>query len=312
MWALVPLLGVAGCTSVDLGAGLSEVRATVEERAAATLAWAHGPGLDREAAEAVQARLGRTLTADDAVHIALLSNRDLQARYSDLGVAQADLVQAGLFRNPVIDASVAFHLGPVRPDLSMGVVFGLLDALCVPLRKRVAAAQFEEAKLRVTGGVLDFVLEARGAFYEHQANEQLLELRRTVVDSLNASFEVSRRLHEAGNITDLDLVRDRAKHRPAPGQAAHQGATGPFGDYISMGGLFTVLKVRDDLERYDEDPGWYRHPPGTVALKATEADLARDGIDVNARSAGVSDGGTLPARPARPPGRAGAGGAHQR
>jgi manganese oxidase len=59
-----------------------------------------------------------------------------------------------------------------------------------------------------------------------------------------------------------------------------KGAPGPFGDYLSMGGLFTILKVRDGLKSYDEDPGWYQHPPGTVAVKATDAELARDGIDV--------------------------------
>jgi len=69
-----------------------------------------------------------------------------------------------------------------------------------------------------------------------------------------------------------------------------KGAPGPFGDYISMGGLFTVVKVRDQLKSYDEDPGWYKHPPGTVAMKASDADLARDGIDVKKVSAG--DGAT--------------------
>ena len=59
-----------------------------------------------------------------------------------------------------------------------------------------------------------------------------------------------------------------------------KGAPGPFGDYISMGGLFTIVKVRDQLKSYDEDPGWYKHPPGTVAMKASDAELARDGIDV--------------------------------
>jgi hypothetical protein len=40
---------------------------------------------------------------------------------------------------------------------------------------------------------------------------------------------------------------------------------GPFGP-IEMGGMFTLLKVRDDLPRGRyEDPGWYRHPPGTQA-----------------------------------------------
>jgi hypothetical protein len=48
-----------------------------------------------------------------------------------------------------------------------------------------------------------------------------------------------------------------------------------------MGGLFTIVKVRDELQSYDGDPGWYQHPSGTVALKATDGDLARDGIDVN-------------------------------
>ena len=45
-----------------------------------------------------------------------------------------------------------------------------------------------------------------------------------------------------------------------------------------MGGMFTVIKVRDRLKSYDEDPGWYEHPQGTVALKANEEDLTRDGI----------------------------------
>ena len=61
-----------------------------------------------------------------------------------------------------------------------------------------------------------------------------------------------------------------------------KGATGQFGDYISMGGLFTVVKVRDQLRNYDEDPGWYKHPAGTVAMKASNADLRRDGIDIMA------------------------------
>jgi hypothetical protein len=41
-----------------------------------------------------------------------------------------------------------------------------------------------------------------------------------------------------------------------------------------------VLKVRDHLKSYDEDPGWYEHPAGTMALKATDTELRRDGIDL--------------------------------
>jgi hypothetical protein len=58
------------------------------------------------------------------------------------------------------------------------------------------------------------------------------------------------------------------------------GGKGPFG-YIDMGGMFTILKVRPDIASYD-DPGWYKHPPGTIADTATADDLRRDGIDVGA------------------------------
>lgn len=57
------------------------------------------------------------------------------------------------------------------------------------------------------------------------------------------------------------------------------GARGPF-DYITMGGMFTILKVRDGLSDTSRDPGWYVHPPGTVADLASAEDLRRDGINV--------------------------------
>jgi FtsP/CotA-like multicopper oxidase with cupredoxin domain len=44
---------------------------------------------------------------------------------------------------------------------------------------------------------------------------------------------------------------------------------GPFGN-IEMGGMFTVVKVRDSLARGDyNDPGWYQNPPGTVARRVS-------------------------------------------
>ncbi|MBK6517129.1 MAG: copper oxidase [Polyangiaceae bacterium] len=55
------------------------------------------------------------------------------------------------------------------------------------------------------------------------------------------------------------------------------GGAGPFGT-ITMGGMFTVIKVREDLKTYDKDPGWYKHPPGTLARLATADELTKDGI----------------------------------
>jgi FtsP/CotA-like multicopper oxidase with cupredoxin domain len=58
-----------------------------------------------------------------------------------------------------------------------------------------------------------------------------------------------------------------------------KGARGPF-DYITMGGMFTLLKVREKLTSYD-DPGWYTHPKGTVAELADPKELERDGIRIS-------------------------------
>lgn len=56
-------------------------------------------------------------------------------------------------------------------------------------------------------------------------------------------------------------------------------------DYLTMGGMFTILRVRENLQNYD-DPGWYEHPPGTLSELANASDLRRDGIDPN-KSPGV-------------------------
>jgi manganese oxidase len=50
-------------------------------------------------------------------------------------------------------------------------------------------------------------------------------------------------------------------------------------DHITMGGMFTILKVRDALKG-DGDPGWYEMPAGTLATNATAEELKRDGIEV--------------------------------
>jgi manganese oxidase len=59
------------------------------------------------------------------------------------------------------------------------------------------------------------------------------------------------------------------------------GGMGPY-DEITMGGMFTILKVRENLTNYDTDPGWYEPPAGTLADAATgdalrASDIAADG-----------------------------------
>jgi FtsP/CotA-like multicopper oxidase with cupredoxin domain len=62
----------------------------------------------------------------------------------------------------------------------------------------------------------------------------------------------------------MEEHQEHAKHMPAPENTLPMmGGVGPYGN-LGMGGMFTILKVRDKLPN-DKDPGWYKNPPGTVA-----------------------------------------------
>jgi len=61
-----------------------------------------------------------------------------------------------------------------------------------------------------------------------------------------------------------------------PNSLPMRGADGPFG-YIDMGGMFTVLKGRDDPNAADPN-AWFTHPAGTVAARADAAKMRTDGI----------------------------------
>jgi len=66
---------------------------------------------------------------------------------------------------------------------------------------------------------------------------------------------------------------------------------GQFGP-IEMGGMFTVVKVREGLARNDyKDPGWYKHPQGTVAYEWTGEPPAasRPSVDANEEDAGGAE-----------------------
>ncbi|MBI1818114.1 MAG: TolC family protein [Deltaproteobacteria bacterium] len=191
----------AGCTAVAKDAGFSEVQKAMAGRLDQRVEWNRNTAEDAAVSEAVRQMLQTELGVDETLQIALLNNRNLQATYEDLGIAQADLVQAGLLRNPILSFERRFSGQAAEFD----AVQDFVEALLIPLRKRVAGAAFELAKLRVAGVVVSFAVDVRAAFYRLQGAEQMLAMRRAVVDSTEASAELSRRLRVAGNITELAL-----------------------------------------------------------------------------------------------------------
>jgi hypothetical protein len=75
---------------------------------------------------------------------------------------------------------------------------------------------------------------------------------------------------------------------PLPDNTAPMMAgEGPFGP-VAMGGMFSMLKVRRGLRRGDyTDPGWFQHPPGTVAREVGDAPPAASAPTQAARASDV-------------------------
>lgn len=203
-------LTVSGCASVPREAGFDEVRRLVSVRDGHRIHWNRGTPEDQEVSLSMDNLLKSELSVEGAVQVALLANPSLQAEYEDLGVSQADLVQAGLLHNPVLFSTVRF---PDRPPSGLNLKFeaaqDFLDLLLLPAKKRLAGDEFERAKLRVADRVLGMAAETRRAYYEALGAHQATLIRRFIAEAAEASYELARRIHAAGNLSDLGLAREQ-------------------------------------------------------------------------------------------------------
>jgi outer membrane protein, heavy metal efflux system len=216
--ALAVSLGglLVGCSSVDPAAAFPDVQALAQERVGAGLHWIRGTPEDAEVDRKVRELLSTPLAVEAAVQIALLNNRMLQATYEELGVAQADLVQAGLLKNPVFGGMVRFPTKkPGMTNLEFDLVGSFLELLFLPARKQVAALEFEERKLRVSHAVLELAARTRSTYYAAISARQVADLRRLVAFAAEASAEFAKRLHDAGNLTELAMTLEKASYEQA-------------------------------------------------------------------------------------------------
>src|SRR5437899_7116326 len=211
LFLLSGTVALAGSANVDPNPAFRELANTVPLRTGKRVQWNRGSAEDAQAQAVVTSLLSRPLTANSAVQIALLNNHNLQATYEELGIAQADLVEAGLLRNPIFTFERRFPGQALEADL----LKEFIDILLLPLRKRIAAAQFEAAKVRVGHEILSVASEVRAAFYKHQGDQQLVDLRKTVTEATERSAETALHLHEAGNLKNLDLASEQASHAQA-------------------------------------------------------------------------------------------------
>ena len=210
---ILPLLFTLGCScvSTDPSSAFSEVQKDVVRRTGRVIEWKTNSREDGEVEAKIQQMLKSELTVEQAVQIALLNNPRIQGIYEQLGVAQAQLVQAGLLKNPVFDMSLRFVEGPSSDYIiEMGVVKDFMDVLLVGIRKDLAEAQLEITKSEVAGEVMNLAAQTQMAFYFYQASLQTYQTNKEIAEAAELSFDAAQRLHNAGNITNLALATERS------------------------------------------------------------------------------------------------------
>jgi cobalt-zinc-cadmium efflux system outer membrane protein len=204
------ILVFAGC-STNPKAEFGDVQRTIKERSGHTVMWTRDESGVADVQNQIDALLQTNLTVEAAVQIALVNNPRLQATFEEIGIAKADLVQAGLLRNPRFAGSWRFpDSPPSAANTEYSVTGDILNAILLPLRKKIAARNLGAVKLRVADEVLRLIAEVKGAFYTAQAREQLVTRIRIIVDVNEASAEIAKRRHDAGNISDLEYADEKA------------------------------------------------------------------------------------------------------
>jgi len=267
------------CATVPEDAGFADLRDIVDDRMSYRLHWNKGAQPDREVMSAIDRLLSEELTVDGAVQIALLNNADLQAVYEDLGVTQADVVEAGLLENPTLFGQARFpEGGDGSTNLEFEIAQNFLDLLMLPARKRLAAIQFEQKKLQVADAVIQKVARVSRAYYGAVGAISARDDQRQKAIVAENAFELANRMAAAGNISELELAEHQAHYEMA------RVALGAREEKVLERGENLVLLMglwgrRTDLKLPRRLPAI---PAREAALDGLEAVAVKNRLDLNA------------------------------
>jgi hypothetical protein len=124
---------------------------------------------------------------------------------------------------------------------------------------------------------VEFLADEEGdwAFHCHKSHHTMNAMGHDVPTMIGVDHrDVAKKI--AGLVPDYMVMGERGMadmgemEMPLPDNTAPMmGGVGPFGG-LEMGGMFTTVKVRREQKRGDyKDPGWFKHPQGTVAYEFT-------------------------------------------
>jgi outer membrane protein TolC len=209
MVAIALAAAISGCASLDTPTEVTSVGSLVRERTGAELRWRMNEADAQAIQEAVKVRLEKPLTADAAVQVALLANPQAQRLLDQLDVAVAERAQASLMHNPFLDFTYLKPRNEGSTGLEFGLGFELLGALTLPVRQRIAEAEFAANKLAVAESLVALAVRVRKAWYEAQAARMAQGYWTEAREAVEVAGELAERMHRAGNLPARKLQRQK-------------------------------------------------------------------------------------------------------
>jgi outer membrane protein TolC len=205
---------LCGCAGFSADGGLAPAQQAAQQRLAnKELVWARSDA-ERDRVDARVAELLRQpLSADAAVQIALFKHRGLQASFHDLGISEAELVQASRLPNPGFSFG-KFRAGDER-EIERGFHFSLARLIAMPWLRDAARSRFEATQGAAALRVLEHGAATRKAWVQAVAAQEGVRYAQQVMRAAEASAELARRMQQVGNFSTLQRAREQAFYADA-------------------------------------------------------------------------------------------------
>lgn len=211
--SLAALFILSGCSTISQKEAFDSLNQLTLEQGGKNLQWIKTPQEAASVDESVRALLSEPLTQENALRIMLINNRALQQTYESIGIAQSELVEAGLMRNPLLGYSIGRSNGVSTSTLSVEVAF--LDLLWIPLRRELGGLALEETILSVGDSVLRSARDAKKSYIDARLAEEKVALYRSILKSHEASLQLAVRQYTAGNLAKRDMLKIQESYERA-------------------------------------------------------------------------------------------------
>lgn len=288
---LLAVLVLGGCATFSQDGGFALAEKTARDRLNKDAQWVRSESQREEIEKRVAELLAQPLSADDAVQVALLNNKGLQAAFFELGISEADLVQAGRVPNP------GFTFGRLRRgdeiELERGLHFNLARLLAMPLIREVESRRFERTQRGATMQLLSLAADTRKAYFTAVAADETVRYMRQVQQSAEAGAELARRLAQTGNWNRLNQAREQSFYADAALNLARalRAQTAARERLTRLMGLWGVRTEFKLPERLPDMPASARDLPDveqTAMQQRLDVQAAKLDVEQTARNLGLT------------------------